>query len=41
MQVSRSSEVLNRPTGIPKGLKKRKIPKGRGLAILEFGRRGG
>ena len=41
MQVSRSFEVLGRPTGIPKGLKKRKIPKGRGgLAILEFGGQG-
>ena len=41
MQVSRSFEVLGRPTGIPKGLK-RKILKGRGgVAILEFGGQGG
>ena len=34
-QVSRSFEVLRRPTGIPKGLKKRRIPKGRGVS--DFG----
>ena len=36
MQVSRSFEVLGRPTGIPKGLEKRKIPKGRGN-VNDFG----
>ena len=44
VQGSRSFEVLGRPTGIPKGLEKRKIPKGRGeggLAILEFRGQGG
>ena len=33
--VFRLFEVLGRPTGIPEGLKKRKIPKGRG--VIDFG----
>ena len=35
VQVSRSFEVLGRPTGIPQGLKKGKILKGRGVS--DFG----
>ena len=41
VQVSRSFEVLGRPTGIPKGLRKGKFRRGGGLAILEFGGQGG
>ena len=41
MQGSRLFEVLGRPTGIPKGLKKRKFQRGGGgVAILEFGGQG-
>ena len=35
VQVSRSFEVLGRPTGIPKGLKKREVLKGR--RVSDFG----